>query len=78
MMIHGTEILLTDNLKNALRVTELESEVRSLHFIMKQVRDMLAGALCCECGDPLGHDEEIVCDDEDRTIHKHCENGNDK
>ena len=59
-------------LANALRVTELEGEIHVMRLAAKELRDFLAGALCTVCGEPLGHDEEIIQDD-DRTMHKHCE-----
>jgi hypothetical protein len=64
-------------LEEAMRDAERDSEVRESRYAMKQLRNFLAGALCCVCGEPLGHDEEIVSDDEDRTVHKRCEDADD-
>lgn len=61
------------NLAAAMRESEAESERNALRLIAKELRDYLAGALCAACGDPLGHDEELVQDDDDRTMHKRCD-----
>lgn len=42
-------------------------------FAARQLRKFLAGALCCQCGEQLGEDEEIIQDDDECTIHKRCE-----
>jgi len=55
-----------------------ESDQHELRLVMKQMRDFLAGALCCACGEPLGHDDEIISDDDERTIHKRCEGHDDE
>ena len=47
--------------------------MREQRHVMLQLRKYLAGALCCVCGEPLGMEAEIVQDDEERTIHKDCE-----
>lgn len=60
------------DLRASLAASEAESEAHGLRLMMKQLRDFLAGALCTVCGEPLGHDEEIIQDD-DRTMHKRCE-----
>lgn len=60
------------SLKNALRVTELEGELQQLHGAASQMREFLAGALCCGCGEPLGQTEELMNAD-GRTFHKKCE-----
>jgi hypothetical protein len=59
-------------LSDALRVIELEGEMQGMRSLVKELRDYLAGALCAACGEPLGHEEEIIQAD-DCTIHKHCE-----
>jgi hypothetical protein len=64
-------------LEEAMRDAARDTEAHEQSYAMKQLRDYLAGALCCQCGEPLGHDEEIVSDDEDRTVHKHCEDADD-
>jgi len=52
-----------------LRIEELE---RAGCMVERQLRKFLAGALCAQCGEPLGEDGEIVMDDDDRTVHKNC------
>lgn len=59
-------------LSDALRVTELEGEMQAMRSAMKELRDFVAGALCVHCGEPLGHDEEIIQDD-GHTMHQRCE-----
>lgn len=61
------------DLSGAFHLIQLEGEIREQRNIMLQLRQFLAGALCCVCGEPLGNEEEIISDDEDRTIHNHCE-----
>lgn len=41
--------------------------------VAKQLRDYLAGALCAACGELLGHDEEIIQNEDDETMHARCE-----
>ena len=53
-----------------LKVAETE---RAARMMERQLRKYLAGALCCECGEPLGEDREIIMDDAERTIHAECE-----
>jgi len=69
--------MVTDPLKEALRNAERDDDLRTANYQMKQLRDFLAGALCAVCGEELGHDEEIISDEQDRTIHKHCEGHDD-
>lgn len=57
----------------AMEVAKLQGEVYEVRAMCHQLRHVLAGALCCVCGDPLGTDEEIVVDDDDQTVHKRCE-----
>lgn len=52
---------------------EIEDANRAGRAVERQMRKFLAGALCAECGEPLGEDREIVQDDDERTIHKECE-----
>lgn len=52
---------------------QAEERAREERFAALQLRKFLAGALCCECGEPLGTSEEIIQDDEERTIHARCE-----
>jgi hypothetical protein len=64
-------------LEEAMRDAARDTEAHEQSFAMKQLRDFLAGALCAQCGEKLGHDEEIISDDEDRTVHKRCEDADD-
>lgn len=61
------------NGEETMRAMRAEADLRDNMLVMKQLRDFLAGALCAECGEGLGHDEEIISDDKDRTIHKRCD-----
>lgn len=61
------------SLEDTLEEIQAEEAQRGDRLAMRQVRKFLAGALCCECGEQLGEDEEIVQDDEERTIHARCE-----
>lgn len=63
---------MSDYFAMALEIAKLEGERHTNNALMKQLRDFLAGALCCQCGEELGHDEEIIQDDDGRTIHKTC------
>ena len=54
---------------------EVEEANRAGRAVERQMRKFLAGALCAECGEPLGDthgDGDIVQDDDERTLHKHC------
>ena len=62
-MSTSTEIMLQ------LKVEETE---RAGRMVERQLRKFLAGALCSECGEPLGEEEEIVQDDDERTLHARC------
>lgn len=55
---------------------KFEEAERAGRMVEQQLRKFLAGALCAFCGEPLGEDREIIMDDDDRTIHKDCEEGN--
>lgn len=56
-------------------IIRAEEQERSYRHAAQELRKFLAGALCAECGEPLGNDDEIVQDDDDRTMHKSCEGG---
>ena len=64
---------MSDHLKMALELTQAQDEAQAMRLAAAQLRKFLAGALCAVCGDPLGTEQEIVQDDEDRTMHKGCE-----
>ena len=54
---------------------EIEDANRAGRAVERQMRKFLAGALCAECGEPLGDtggDGDIVQDDDERTLHKKC------
>ena len=56
-------------------IQRVEEAERATRAIERQLRKYLAGALCAECGEPLGEVSdggEIIMDDE-RTIHARCE-----
>lgn len=57
----------------AMENAQLQSDVHETHNMARQLRKFLAGALCTVCGDPLGMEEEIIQNDEEETMHKHCE-----
>jgi hypothetical protein len=62
------------NLKKALDDQHHEEALRGARHQMLHLRKFLAEALCCICGERLGEDDnDILSDDEDRTVHKHCE-----
>jgi hypothetical protein len=50
-----------------------EQEDKEMRLVAAQLRKFLAGALCAVCGDPLGTEDEIIQDDDDRTMHARCE-----
>lgn len=52
---------------------QVEEAERAGRMVERQMRKFLAGALCAECGEPLGEDREIVQDDDERTLHKDCD-----
>lgn len=61
------------SIKEQFAKIQAEESARGDRLIMRQMRKFLAGALCAECGEPLGEDEEIVQDDDERTMHAKCE-----
>lgn len=61
------------SLETAMEIAKLQSDVHETRMVMLQLRKFLAGALCASCGEPLGHDEEIVQNDEEETLHARCE-----
>jgi hypothetical protein len=61
-----------DDIAKQMAEIQAQGERQEQQMMMRQMRNYLAGALCTICGEPLGHDEEIVQDDEDRTMHKRC------
>jgi hypothetical protein len=64
----------TSHLKKALDDIHHEDELRGARHQMLHLRKFLADALCCICGERLGEDDhDIMSDNEDRTVHKHCE-----
>lgn len=59
--------------KLILENENLRSQLHGAASRIAQMRNMIAGALCCHCGEPLGdNDENIISNDEDETIHKNC------
>lgn len=59
----------------AMLRSEVEETERAARYMERQLRKFLAGALCAECGEPLGGthgDGDIVQDDDERTLHKEC------
>jgi hypothetical protein len=52
---------------------KLQSDVWETRGVARQIRKFLAGALCSVCGEPLGHEEEIIQNEDEETLHKHCE-----
>lgn len=61
------------SIEMAMQNAKLQSEVHEMRAAGHQLRSYLAGALCTVCGEPLGHEEEIVQNDEQETMHKRCE-----
>lgn len=61
------------SLELAMENAKLISDVRDMRNAALQLRKYLAGALCSVCGEPLGEEEEIVQNDSEETMHKHCE-----
>lgn len=61
----------------AMENAKLQSEIKEVNSMMLQLRKFLAGSLCTVCGDPLGTDEEITQNDNDETMHAHCEDASD-
>jgi hypothetical protein len=61
------------SIKLAMENAKLQSEVHEMHNTVWQFRKFLAGSLCTVCGEPLGMEEEIIQNDEEETMHKHCE-----
>jgi hypothetical protein len=57
----------------AMENAKLESEMHEMRFAVQQLRNYLAGALCSVCGEPLGNEEEIIQNDDEETMHKHCD-----
>jgi len=57
----------------AMENAKLHSEVHETRAVARQLRKFLAGSLCSVCGEPLGNEEEIIQNDDEETMHKHCE-----
>ncbi len=51
---------------------EVEEANRAGRMVERQMRKFLAGALCAQCGVPLGDTDQIVQDDDERTVHTKC------
>ena len=57
----------------AILKIQIEEAERAGRMVERQIRKFLAGALCAECGESLGDTDQIVQDDDERTLHTHCE-----
>ena len=63
--------------RKAMEDIQAQDEARAMRLAAAQLRKFLAGALCAVCGDPLGTEDEIIQDDDDRTMHARCESADD-
>lgn len=60
-----------DHLRAALESVQRDEARQADSLGIAIMRQLLAGALCARCGDPLG-DGECGLDDEGRTKHEAC------
>lgn len=60
------------SLEATMKQIQNEEATHYQNHALAVMRNLLAGALCAECGEPLGTEGEVEQDDDGRTLHEAC------
>lgn len=64
------------SLESEFKKIQEEGALRDAHFALRTAQKLLAGALCAQCGEPLGDTMPVQVEnvgEDPRTVHQGCE-----